>query len=223
MKRNLFLGHVGQQNIRFYIKAWSWESTGSKVTIQRVNKILGNVCVVGSEYKGNKGEGKDHRGEFRIGGRGQVKLQYTMGEVDRSASQQAGLQRKIGNKQNKTTRLHPAFGPWLAAIVKLSTQQISLPFCQNSTNLFQNETLQSKPCYLFSKLIFFHQNEKHSFHMNISLREHQLNTDVINSKHFHPNTIYICYGFMRQCYILITNCLEIASFFFFCNYVVHRV
>ena len=29
--------------------------------------------------------GSDHCGEFRIGGRGQVKLQYTMGEVDPSA------------------------------------------------------------------------------------------------------------------------------------------
>ena len=33
----------------------------------------------------------DHRGEFRIGGRGQVKLQYTMGEVDMSASLQVSL------------------------------------------------------------------------------------------------------------------------------------
>ena len=33
--------------------------------------------------------GSDHRGEFRIGGRGQVKPQYNIGEVDMSASKAA--------------------------------------------------------------------------------------------------------------------------------------
>ena len=32
-----------------------------------------------------KESGSDHSGAFRIGGRGQVNLQYTMGEVDMSA------------------------------------------------------------------------------------------------------------------------------------------
>ena len=43
---------------------------------------------MGSEHPGNK-SGSDHGGEFRIGGRDQVKLQYTMGEVDMSANKAA--------------------------------------------------------------------------------------------------------------------------------------
>ena len=58
MKNNLFLGDFGEQNIinRFNFRAWS------------------------------KVRGIDHRGEWRIGGRGPGKLQYTMEEVDMSAS-----------------------------------------------------------------------------------------------------------------------------------------
>ena len=39
--------------------------------------------------KVTKVSGRDHRGEFRIGWRGQVKLQHTLGEVGMSASLQA--------------------------------------------------------------------------------------------------------------------------------------
>ena len=38
------------------------------------------LCVVNTQI--TKVSGSDHRGEFRIGGRGKVKLHYNMGEVD---------------------------------------------------------------------------------------------------------------------------------------------
>jgi hypothetical protein len=76
MKRNLFLGHVGQQNIWFNFRAWSWESTGSKVTKDTFSETMGDqdsyretfVLWVGNTQV----SGSDHSGEFRIGGRGQV-------------------------------------------------------------------------------------------------------------------------------------------------------
>ena len=42
--------------------------------------------------KVTKVSGSDQRGEFRIGGRSQVRLQYPMGEVDTSARLKARLQ-----------------------------------------------------------------------------------------------------------------------------------
>ena len=66
------------------------------------------------------------------------------------------------------------------------------PFCQNYTNSFQN--------------CFFHQTVNTAIKW-IPLREHQLNTGVINSKHCHQNTMYICFGFIRPCYIF--QCIQL--------------
>ena len=41
MKKNIFLGHVGQQNIWFNFRAWSWERKGSKVTKETVSETRG--------------------------------------------------------------------------------------------------------------------------------------------------------------------------------------
>ena len=48
--------------------------------------LQGNVWIMGSVTKVS---GSDHRGEIRIGWREQIKLQYTVGEVDMSANLQA--------------------------------------------------------------------------------------------------------------------------------------
>ena len=51
-----------------------------------MNKILRETFALWVlNIQVTKVSGSDHRGEFRIGGRGQVKLQYNMGEVDMSA------------------------------------------------------------------------------------------------------------------------------------------
>ena len=46
----------------------------------------GNLLLLVGNTQVAKVSGGDHCGEFRIDGRGQVKLQYTMGEVGMSAS-----------------------------------------------------------------------------------------------------------------------------------------
>ena len=76
---------------------------------------------------------------------------------------------------------------------------------------------EQDPCYSFSEMIVQFLNalntkRKRVNHfvktpfstktintaiIGISLREHQLNNGVINLKHFHQNTVYICFGFMR--------------------------
>ena len=57
----------------------------------RTRFLQGNVALWVRNTQVTTASGRDHRGEFRIGGRGQVKLQHTRGEVDVSASLQARL------------------------------------------------------------------------------------------------------------------------------------
>ena len=63
-------------------------STGTKVTQDTFREPMGEqdsywdtfaLWVINTNV--TKVSGRDHRGEFRIGARGQVKLQCTMGEV----------------------------------------------------------------------------------------------------------------------------------------------
>ena len=84
----------------------------------------------------------------------------------------------------------------------------SLPFCQNSTNhCTQNHVLSSQNC-------FFSTKTRNTTIIWMSLREHQLSTCVINLKHFHQNTVYLFFGFMRPCYII--KCIQLfrKSFLF---------
>ena len=69
-----------------------------------------------------------------------------------------------------------------------------------------NEAL--KTMFSLLKTDSFHQNDKHIYHITI------INTGVINLKHFHQNTVNICFGFMRPCqptYSHVQNNLEIAQ------------
>ena len=71
------MGKYRKQSYQRYIK---WDNGWTTFALWVVNAQV------------TKMSGSDHREEFRIGGSGQVKLQYTMGEVDMSASLQARLQ-----------------------------------------------------------------------------------------------------------------------------------
>ena len=82
MQRSIFIGLIGQT----VTKDTFSETMGEQVSYRETFALR----VVNTQVTAMSRS--DHRGEFRIGGRGQVKLQYTMGEVDMSASLQARRQ-----------------------------------------------------------------------------------------------------------------------------------
>ena len=89
-------------------------------TLRIVYTDLKTLTFYMVKYKGTKGEGSDHRGEFRIGQRrDQVKLQYTMGEVD--------LQDSLRNLHNNEVRRMASVSV-LVATVAMQMQTITTPF-----------------------------------------------------------------------------------------------